>query len=77
MKEMARHTAGRIYLIALLVSIVVFIALLFMGVTDAPEDGEPVTAFGWMTMPLIVGVLFVIFWLIAYLIYFFFFWPFR
>lgn len=77
MKEMTRHTAGRIYLISLLVSIVVFIALLVTGVTDTPEGGEPITVFGWMTMPLVVGVFFVIFWLIAYLIYFFFFWPYR
>ena len=77
MKEMTRHAAGRIYLIALLLSIVVFIATLFMGVTETPEGGEPVVLFGWMTMPLIVGVLFVIFWLVAYIIYFFFFWPYR
>lgn len=77
MKEMTRHAAGRIYLIALLASIVVFIALLVVGVTEAPEGGEPITVFGWMTMPLVLGVFFVIFWLIAYFIYFFFFWPYR
>jgi hypothetical protein len=77
MKEMTRHAAGRIYLIALLLSVVVFIAALIMGVTDAPADGEPVVLFGWMTMPLVIGVLFVIFWLVAYIIYFFFFWPYR
>lgn len=77
MKEMMRHNPGRIYLIALLLSIVVFIALLVMGVTDANEAGEPVVVFGWMTMPLFVGVLFVLFWLVAYLIYFFVFWPYR
>ncbi|MFW5685990.1 MAG: hypothetical protein ACOC0O_04980 [Spirochaetota bacterium] len=77
MKEMARHTAGRIYLISLLLSIVVFIAVLVMGVTDVPESGEPIVVFGWMTMPLVIGVLFVIFWLVAYIVYFFFFWPYR
>ena len=77
MKEMTRHAAGRIYLISLLLSVVVFIAVLFMGITDAPEGGQPVVLFGWMTMPLVIGVLFVIFWLVAYIFYFFFFWPYR
>jgi len=77
MNEMTRHAAGRIYLIALLLSIVVFIVLLVIGITDTPETGKPIVVFGWMTMPLVVGVLFVIFWLIAYVIYFFFFWPYR
>ena len=77
MKEMMRHAPGRIYLIALLLSVVVFIAVLFMGVTQVGADGNPIVLFGWMTMPLAIGVAFVIFWLIAYLIYFFFFWPYR
>jgi hypothetical protein len=77
MKEMMRHNPGRIYLIGLLLSIVVFIALLVMGVTDANDAGEPVVLFGWMTMPLVIGVLFVLFWLVTYLIYFFVFWPYR
>jgi hypothetical protein len=77
MKEMMRHGPGRIYLIALLLSVVVFIAVLFMGVAELTSAGEAVILFGWMTMPLVVGVLFVIFWLVAYLIYFFFFWPYR
>lgn len=77
MKEMTRHSAGRIYLILLLLSIVVFIASLVMGVTDAPESGDPVVVLGWMTMPLVVGVLFVLFWLVTYLVYFFVFWPYR
>jgi hypothetical protein len=77
MKEIIRHTAGRIYLIALLLSVVGFIAALVIGVTETPESGEPIVVFGWMTMPLFVGVLFVLFWLVAYIIYFFFFWPYR
>jgi hypothetical protein len=77
MKEIMRHRAGRIYLFALLLSIVVFIAALFLGVTEPGPDGEPVVLFGWMTMPLVIGVLFVAFWLVAYLIYFFVFWPYR
>ena len=77
MKEITRHAAGRIFLIALLLSVVGFIVFLVMGGTEAPESGEPVIIFGWMTVPLFAGMLFVVFWLIAYLIYFFFFWPYR
>ncbi len=77
MKEIIRHTAGRIYLIALLLSVIGFIVALVVGVTETPESGEPIVVFGWMTMPLFVGVLFVLFWLVAYIIYFFFFWPYR
>ncbi len=77
MKEMLRHTPGRVYLIALLLSVVVFIAILVDGVTTVPESGEPIVLFGWMTMPLVIGVAFVLFWLVAYLIYFFVFWPYR
>lgn len=77
MNEMTRHAAGRIYLIALLISIIGFIVFLVMGGTDTPEGAEPILVFGWMTMPLVAGVLFVVFWLVAYIIYFFFFWPYR
>jgi len=77
MKEIARHTAGRIYLIALLLSIVGFIAFLVMGGTGADASGDPIIVLGWMTMPLVGGIVFVLFWLVTYLIYFFFFWPYR
>lgn len=77
MKEMTRHAAGRIYLVLLLLSVVVFIGSLVMGVTDTPESGDPIVVMGWMTMPLVVGVLSVAFWLVAYMVYFFFFWPYR
>lgn len=74
---MTRHTAGRIYLISILLSIVVFIAFLAMGGTTVGEDGVPTLVFGWMTMQLFAGLLFVAFWLVTYIIYFFFFWPYR
>ena len=77
MKEMARHAAGRIFLIALLLSIIGFIVFLVLGGTGASQTGEPIVVFGWMTMPLVAGVLFVFFWLVAYVIYFFFYWPYR
>ena len=77
MKEIARHTAGRLYLALILLSIVGFIVFLAMGGTDTPEGGDPIVLFGWMTMPLVAGVAFVLFWLVTYLVYFFFFWPYR
>ena len=77
MKEIARHAAGKVYLWALLLSIIGFAVFLVMGGTDADESGEPKIVFGWMTMPLVGGVVFVLFWLITYVIYFFFFWPYR
>jgi hypothetical protein len=77
MKEMTRHTAGRIYLILLLLSVIGYIAFLAVGGTEAPEGADPIVVFGWMTMPLISGMLFVVFWLVAYIVYFFFFWPYR
>ena len=36
-----------------------------------------VLVFGWMTLPLVAGLAFVFLWLVAYLIYFFKFWPYR
>ena len=77
MKEIARHTAGRIYLTLLLLSVVGFILFLALGGTTAGADGVPTVLFGWMTMPLVAGVAFVLFWLFSYIVYFFFFWPYR
>jgi hypothetical protein len=76
MVEITRHTAGRIYLIALLLSVIGFIVFLAVGGTAEAANG-PILLFGWMTMPLVAGVIFVIFWLVSYLIYFFLFWPYR
>lgn len=77
MKEIINHTAGRIFLIALLLSVIGFIAFLVLGGTEANSAGEPIVVFGWMTMHLAAGIAFVLYWLIAYIIYFFFFWPYR
>ena len=77
MREMLEHTPGRIYLFILLLSVVLMAIAIFVGATDTPADGEPVLLFGWMTMPLVIGAVFVIVWLIAYLIYFIKFWPYR
>ncbi len=37
----------------------------------------PVLLFGWMTPHFAVGLVFLAIWLVAYLVYFFGFWPFR
>ena len=77
MREILAHTPGKIYLLVLLLSVVIMAVVVGMGVLDTPADGVPILVFGWMTMPLVVGVVFVIVWLIAYLVYFLKFWPYR
>jgi hypothetical protein len=77
MREMLEHTPGRIYLLVLLLSIVGVGVAVGMGVLAIPEGGRPILLFGWITMPLAVGILFVLVWLAAYLVYFFRYWPFR
>lgn len=77
MREIMGHTPGKIYLFILLVSVVALAAAAFMGVMDTPEGAAPVLVLGWMTMPLVLGLAFVAVWLVTYLVYFFFFWPYR
>lgn len=77
MREMMRHRPGRIYLLLLLLSVIGYIVFIAMGGMEVGADGEPFIAFGWMTMTLFSGVVFTIFWLVAYIVYFFFFWPYR
>ena len=72
MREIAGHWPGRIFLLVLLLSVVVMSVLVAAGATEAP-----ILLFGWMTMPLVLGVAFVLIWLVAYMIYFFKFWPYR
>ncbi len=77
MREMAGHTAGRIFLAVLALSVVFMMVLVGMGYMETAPGAAPFLLFGWMTMPLAVGMGFVIVWLIAYMIYFFKFWPYR
>ncbi len=72
MKEMMGHLPGKLFLSALGISVIAFIAVSFSGFL---EEGN--LFFGWMTPPLVIGIVFVVFWLICYMIYFFFFWPYR
>ncbi len=72
MREIAGHWPGRIFLLVLLLSVVVMAVLVAQGITETD-----VLLFGWMTMPLVLGIGFILVWLVAYLIYFFHFWPYR
>ena len=69
-REMLKHNSGRIFVGVLFLSIVgmLFITRFF---------SQTILVFGWMTLPLFCGLIFVAVWLAAYLIYFFKFWPYR
>jgi len=70
MREMVRHTAGRIFLCILLLST--------LGMLYVPKYFfQERIFFGCMTLPFLSGILFLLVWLVAYLVYFFFFWPYR
>lgn len=70
MREMFGHTAGKVFLAVLLLTVI--------GMIYVPRFlTEPVLLFGWMTPHFVVGLVFLIIWLLAYLVYFFGFWPFR
>ncbi|MFQ3620236.1 MAG: hypothetical protein SNJ78_04725 [Spirochaetales bacterium] len=72
MREMLEHTPGKIYLSVLLLSIIGMIGVIMSGLM-----GQSVLVFGFITLPLLVGIIFVLVWLVAYLIYYFKFWPYR
>ena len=70
MREIFRHNPGRIFLIVLLLSVI--------GILCVPKYFfELHIFFGWLTPPFFAGIIFVLVWLVAYLIYFFKYWPFR
>ena len=77
MLEMTGHTPGKIFLAVLALSVVLMMVFVGMGYMEADPGEDPVLLFGWMTMPLVAGVVFVLIWLAAYLVYFFKFWPYR
>lgn len=77
MLEMRSHRAGKIFLAVLVLSIIAMMVVIGLGLMETPEGTDPILLFGWMTMPLVAGVVFVLVWLVAYLIYFFKFWPYR
>lgn len=70
MREIARHWPGRIFLIVLLLSTI--------GMFIVPRYFfKPKILFGWITLPYFFGVIYCLIWLVAYLVYFFKFWPYR
>ena len=77
MLEMRSHRPGKIFLAVLALSIIAMLVIVGLGFMETPEGSDPVLLFGWMTMPLVAGVVFVIIWLIAYMVYFFKYWPYR
>ena len=70
MREILRPTPGRIFIGVLFLSVVgmLFVTRYFT---------EKILVFGWMTLPLFAGLVMVVVWLIAYMIYFFKYWPYR
>lgn len=70
MREIIGHKAGRVFLIILFISLIVMLYIphvffdefLFMG---------------FITSPFLAGIVLLLIWLIAYLLYFFLFWPYR
>ena len=70
MREMFKHNSGRVFVGVLFLSVV---GMLF--VTRYFTRG--IVVFGWITLPLLSGIIFVLVWLVAYLVYFFKFWPYR
>lgn len=72
MREMISHGPGRVFLALLGLSLVGMLVAIGAGLME-----RTVLLFGWITMPLLAGALLVLFWLIAYLVYFFRYWPYR
>jgi hypothetical protein len=70
MREIFSHGAGRIFLLVLLLAVVGLIAA-------TTFFSSPMTIFGWMSLPFVSGIVFLVIWLLAYFIYFFKYWPFR
>ncbi|MCK4352943.1 hypothetical protein KAW65_05995 [candidate division WOR-3 bacterium] len=70
MREIIKHRPGKIFLFVLAISI---IGMLYV----TKYFTKPILFFGWMTLPFVCGVIFILIWLVAYLIYFFKYWPYR
>jgi hypothetical protein len=70
MRELIKHKAGRIYLGVLLLTI---IGMLYI----VRYFGQKILVFGLLPLPFFAGICFLIVWAIAYLVYFFRYWPYR
>lgn len=71
MREITRHTPGKLFLFVLLAS-------LFFCVAILPFLFEPnAVLFGWLTVPMLSGAVLMLVWLVAVVIYLGRFWPYR
>ena len=70
MREIFGHWPGRIFLLVLLLAVVGLLAV-------TPLFSRPVIIMGWISLPFAAGIVFLLVWLCAYLIYYFKYWPFR
>jgi len=70
LREAFGHRAGRIFLLVLLLAVAGLFAV-------TPLFSKPVLIMGWVSLPFAAGIVFVLIWLFAYLVYFFKYWPFR
>lgn len=70
LREVFAHRAGRIFLLVLFLSVVGLFAI-------TPLFSRPEIIMGWISLPFATGIIFLLIWLCAYLIYFFKYWPFR
>ncbi len=62
MREIFRHNPGRIFLVILLLSVI--------SILWVPKYFfKPHIFFGWLPLPFLAGIIFVLVWLLAYLIY--------
>lgn len=70
MREILSHRPGRIFVLILALTVLGLFAI-------TPLFSRPLMIMGWMSLPFAAGIVFVLIWLCAYLIYFFRYWPFR
>ncbi len=71
MREMTRHTSGKVFLIVLLGSLI--FTVMIMPFLFAPNT----VFFGWLTVPLLCGAVLMLVWLVAIVVYVSNFWPYR
>lgn len=70
MRELIKHTAGRIYLGVLFLTIIGMLYII-------RYFNQKILVFGILPLPFFAGVCFLVIWTIAYLLYFFKYWPYR
>ncbi len=71
MREMIKHTPGKLFLAILALSVLVIVLVLPFVV------GGTTVFFGWMSFPLFSGILLMLIWIVAFVVYLGKFWPYR